>query len=32
MIDIEFIPKIPLGNLGKCESYIESKSTKQTCK
>ena len=32
MVDLSLIPKLSLDNLRKCESCIESKTTKKSCK
>ena len=32
MADLSLIPQLPLDNLRKCESCIESKTTKKSCK
>ena len=32
MVDLSLIPQLPLDNLRKCESCIESKTTKKSCK
>ena len=32
MVELSLIPKLPLENHGKCESYVESKTTKKSCK
>ena len=32
MVDLSLIPKLSLDNLRRCESWIESKTTKKSCK
>ena len=32
MVELSLIPKLSLENHGKCESCVESKTTKKTCK
>ena len=32
MVELSLIPKLSLENHRKCESYVESKTTKKSCK